>query len=241
MKKIFLIASMISISSFAGAAAHWDYSEGAKWGDLAEDFKTCKIGQNQSPIDIKTSSVEKASLSPIKTSYNAASGEVVNNGHTIQINLKDAGTASVPSGSFSLVQFHFHTPSEEKINGANYAMVAHLVHKNDAGNLAVIAVLLKEGKENAALKDVFANMPETEGSKALPAAFDVTKILPANLGYYAFTGSLTTPPCSESVAWQVLKTPVELSKGQIASFQKIFKMNARSVQPLNGRKVQEAN
>jgi carbonic anhydrase len=240
MKKIALIASLLSVSAFA-AGPHWDYSEVAKWGDLAEDYKTCKLGANQSPIDIKTTATEKASLSPIKTAYNAVTGEVVNNGHTIQVNLKDAGSAAVPSGSYNLLQFHFHTPSEEKINGANYPMVAHLVHKNEAGNLAVIAVLFKEGKENDTLKDVFANMPDKEGSKALPSTLDATKMLPANLGFYAFTGSLTTPPCSESVAWQVLKTPVELSKNQIASFKKIFAMNARPVQPLNGRKVQEAN
>ena len=143
MKKIALIASLLSVSAFA-AGPHWDYSEVAKWGDLAEDYKTCKLGANQSPIDIKTTATEKASLSPIKTSYKAVTGEVVNNGHTIQVNLKDAGSAAVPSGSYNLLQFHFHTPSEEKINGANYPMVAHLVHKNEAGNLAVIAVLFKE-------------------------------------------------------------------------------------------------
>jgi carbonic anhydrase len=237
VKKYLLLVSLINFSCFA-AAPHWDYSEAAKWGDIAEDYRTCKLGKNQSPIDIKTSAVEKSNLAKIKTSYAAGSAEVVNNGHTIQVNLKDAGSATVPSGKYDLLQFHFHTPSEEKINGSNFPLVAHLVHKNEAGNLAVIAILFKLGKENVALKEIFSNMPEKEGTKVLPSSLDVTKLLPSNLSYYAFVGSLTTPPCSENVAWQVIKAPVEISKSQMDAFKKIFAMNARPTQPLNGRKVQ---
>ena len=115
------------------------------------------------------------------------------------------------------------------------------MHKNADGKLAVIAVLFKEGKENPALTSIFATMTAKEGKAALPGRFDNTSLLPATLGYYAFTGSLTTPPCSEGVAWQVLNTPVEISKEQIVVFHKIYKNNARPVQPLNGRVVQESN
>ncbi len=245
MKQKLLVLALLSCAasfSFANdAAPHWTYGEIKEWAELAPAYAECKIGKAQSPIDIQTKAVQKANLSPIKTAYKAAAAEVVNNGHTIQVNLTDAGTATVPSGQYQLLQFHFHTPSEEKINGKNFPLVAHLVHKNAEGKLAVIAVLFKEGKENPALTSIFATMTPKEGKAALPAQFDATTLFPSTLGYYAFTGSLTTPPCSEGVAWQVLNTPVEISKAQLAAFHKIYKMNARPVQPLNGRVVQESN
>ena len=222
-------------------APHWGYGEAAKWGDLSADFKECKLGKEQSPIDISTKATEKAKLAAIGFNYKAGAGEVVNNGHTIQVNLTDAGSAKLAAGDYQLLQFHFHTPSEEKVDGRNFPMVAHLVHKNAAGGLGVVGVMFKEGRENAALKSVFESMPAKEGDKsALKAKLNPADFLPADKGYYAFKGSLTTPPCSEGVAWQVMKQPVELSKAQIDAFRKLYKMNARPVQPLNGRKVQES-
>jgi carbonic anhydrase len=225
----------------AEGAPHWTY-EGkenpAKWGDIDKEFATCKLGREQSPINITAKDAKKAALAPIKPAYKSSAGELVNNGHTIQINLADGGAATVPSGEYKLLQFHFHTPSEEQIEGKPFPLVAHLVHKNDAGKLAVIGVLFKSGRENAALKDIFAKLPAKEGKAPLAAPFDTAALLPKSLAYYTFNGSLTTPPCSEGVAWQVLKEPVEISPAQLAAFQKIFKMNARPVQPLNGRVVQ---
>lgn len=246
---LLLAVSLAMVGGTAAAAdqhqhgPHWEYGgKGgpAHWGSMDKGFETCKLGKEQSPIDISSKSTEKTNLPAIKTSYKSSAGELVNNGHTIQVNVADGGSAAVPSGEYKLLQFHFHTPSEEKIDGKNFPLVAHLVHRNEAGNLAVIGVLFKEGKENAALKDIFAALPAKEGKEPLKANFDASSLLPAAMGYYAFKGSLTTPPCSEGVAWQVLKTPVEMSKAQIKAFQKVFKMNARPVQPLNGRKVQEA-
>lgn len=238
------IAGMTLVSTAAlaaDAAPHWAYEgkEGAaKWGDIDKSFEVCKLGREQSPIDIKAKDAKKAALAPIKPAYKASAGDLINNGHTIQINLADGGAASVPAGEYKLLQFHFHTPSEEKIDGKNFPLVAHLVHRNDAGKLAVIGVLFRQGKENAALKDIFAKLPAKEGKAPLAANFDAAGLLPKSLAYYAFTGSLTTPPCSEGVAWHVLKEPVEISAAQVAAFQKVFKMNARPVQPLNGRAVQ---
>jgi len=222
-------------------APHWGYGEAAKWGDLSAEFKECKLGKEQSPIDIATKATEKAKLAAIGFNYKAGAGEVVNNGHTIQVNLADAGSAKFAAGDYQLLQFHFHTPSEEKVDGKNFPMVAHLVHKSAAGGLGVVGIMFKEGKENAALKSVFEAMPVKEGGmSALKGKLDPVDLLPADKGYYAFKGSLTTPPCSEGVAWHVLKQPVELSKAQIEAFRKLYKMNARPVQPLNGRKVQES-
>ena len=142
---------------------------------------------------------------------------------------------------YKLVQFHFHTPSEEHINGKAYPMVMHLVHKNDKGELAVVGVMLKQGKANAALKPFFDNLPQAEGEKkVLDASFNIANLLPAKRDYFKYMGSLTTPPCSEGVRWQVLKQPIDVSNNQIHAFQKLYKHNARPVQPLNGREVEQS-
>jgi len=233
-------------SVHATTPVHWSYrghTDAMHWAELDEGFQTCKLGKNQSPIDIVTKKTQaSADAKPIAFAYTAGAAEIANNGHTIQVNLPAGGTVSLDGVDYKLLQFHFHTPSEEKINGKNYPLVAHLVHRNEEGRLAVVAVLFKLGKENAALKPVFAQLPAKEGeTRKIDAGFDAAQLLPATRGYYAFTGSLTTPPCSEEVRWQVMKTPVELSPAQLASFRKLYPMNARPVQPLNGRKVLEVN
>lgn len=246
MKMLVAAAGLVACAAGAQAAdhaAHWEYAGKtglAHWGELEQDFASCKLGKEQSPIDIR--GAKPAKLAPLGFHYHGGAGEIVNNGHTVQVNLADGGTLDLASGNYKLLQFHFHTPSEESINGKRYPLVAHLVHKNDAGNLAVVAVLFKEGKENAALKQVFAGLPAKAGEKhALADEIDLASLLPARHAYYAYQGSLTTPPCSEGVHWQVLKQPVELSKGQLASFRKLYAMNARPLQPLNGRVVEASN
>lgn len=243
--RIKLVAAALAASAVAASAgaastnAHWDYQgkAGAEhWGELAPDFAACAKGKAQSPVDIRA---PKAGTSaPIGFGYHASSADIVNNGHTVQVDLADAGGIDLAGVTYRLVQFHFHTPSEEAVNGKRYPLVAHLVHKNDAGELAVVAVLFKRGRDNAALAPVFAGMPAAAGEKRAAAAeFDPASLLPVQHGYYGYTGSLTTPPCSEGVRWHILKEPVEVSPAQLAAFRKLYKMNARPVQPLNGRVV----
>jgi len=246
LKASALAAAALAIAGFAPAhaadAPHWDY-EGhggaAHWAELDPAFKTCSLGKHQSPIDIDSRKVAKVpSAPPLAIHYTSGPGMVVNNGHTIQVNLASPGTITLGGTEYKLLQFHFHTPSEEKIDGRDYPLVAHLVHKSAQGQLAVIAVLFELGKENAALKPVFDLLPPNEGASVqLEAGINPANLLPADRGHYSFAGSLTTPPCSEEVRWQVLKTPVEFSAAQFASFKKLYAMNARPVQPLNGRKV----
>ena len=246
MKSKLLLAAACALSvaplAFAQGHAHWSYKgrdSAAHWAELDESFKLCKLGKQQSPINVVTRAVEKApGAKPLGFAYTADAGEVVNNGHTIQVNLPAAGSITLDGVEYKLVQFHFHTPSEEKIDGKAYPLVAHLVHKSADGQLVVVAVLFKAGRENAALKPVFDHLPAKEGETLkLDAAINPADLLPADRGYYAFMGSLTTPPCSEEVHWQVLKTPVELSGSQLAAFRKLYRMNARPVQPLNDRKI----
>jgi carbonic anhydrase len=143
---------------------------------------------------------------------------------------------------YELRQFHFHHPSEEEIDGKPYDMVIHLVHDDGEGHLAVVAVLLKQGKKNAAIRKLWDHLPRVAGKEESPAGIKVNAadLLPETLGYYAFEGSLTTPPCSESVAWYVLRAPVEVASAEVGAFAKLYPHNARPVQPRNGRAILES-
>ena len=217
------------------AAPHWGYAGEAGPAFWGKEFPTCALGKAQSPIDIKAP-FDKATRS-IKPDYREGALKIVNNGHTIQVNVEPGSKLRIDKDSYDLLQFHFHRPSEEKINGNPSAMVAHFVHKNAAGKLAVVGVLLNEGKENPTLKAVWAAAPKAEGPEVLVtgAKINPAALIPKSLNYYSFEGSLTTPPCSEGVTFYILKSPVAMAKAQIDAFP--FKMNARPVQPLNGRKI----
>ncbi|WP_443191530.1 carbonic anhydrase [Pseudomonas indica] len=245
----FLLGAVSALSVSVTLAAeptpptHWSY-QGENgpdhWAQMDPGFSTCALGKMQSPIDIRNA--VKADLPEIQFDYTAGPAEVVNNGHTIQVTLPKSGSIDIGGSRYELLQFHFHTPSEEKVAGMAFPMVAHFVHKSADGQLAVVAVLIKEGHENPGLAKVLAALPTKEGeSHPLEVQLNPADILPPQHGYYAFTGSLTTPPCSENVRWQVLKQPIELSHKQIVSFQHLYPMNARPTQPLNGRKIEESH
>lgn len=244
MKRILPGALTVLFASGATAAGpqpHWGYQgEHAPehWAEMDPGFETCALGHMQSPIDIRDA--HPADLSEIGFDYHAGPAEAVNNGHTIVVNLPDSGGIDIGGAHYALVQFHFHTPSEEKIDGEAYPMEAHFVHKDAEGHLAVVAVMLKEGHKNAVLEKVFDALPVAEDGKRALGALNPAVLLPAKHGYYAYEGSLTTPPCSEGVRWQVLKRPIEVSESQIEAFRKLYPENARPVQPLNGREVQES-
>src|SRR6516225_2975962 len=219
-------------------APHWTYAgaEGPNdWGKLDPGFAACSNGHTQSPIDIKNA--KKADLPPLKFDYNPVALNIIDNGHTIQINYAPGSTLTVGDKTYTLKQFHFHHPSEEHINGHGYDMVAHLVHADEQGHLAVVAVLLKKGSSNALIETLWKNLPsDKEKALEIPGVtVNVKDLLPAHYAYYTFAGSLTTPPCSEGVTWYVLKEQTALSNEQIADFAKIYPLNARPIQPTNGR------
>ena len=221
-------------------AHNWTYTgeHGPEhWGDLSSDFSICAIGKAQSPIDIRDSF--PAQLPPIKFSYQASSLKIINNGHTIQINYAPGSTITVGEKTYELMQFHFHHPSEEKINGRSYPMVAHLVHKDKVGRLAVVAVLIEEGNANQLISTLWDNLPPEEGKEQEldRVKVDVRHLLPTDHKYYTFVGSLTSPPCSEGVTWYVLQASAAISKAQIEKFAAVYPLNARPIQPLNDRVV----
>jgi carbonic anhydrase len=220
---------------------HWSYRgpEGPDhWDEVDKNFATCRVGQHQSPIDIRAPKI--ADLPPIQFAYRAAPLRIINNGHTIQIDYAPGSSMTVGGRRYELKQFHFHHPSEEKVNGKGYAMVAHLVHAAADGSAAVVAVLLDAGTAaNPLVSRVWQYLPAQEGPEQNhgDVQIDVTELLPADRGYYTFTGSLTTPPCTENVTWLVLKTPEPISQGQADAFGRLYPLNARPTQPLNGRDV----
>lgn len=228
-----------------GDDIHWSY-EGEfgpqAWGKLKPEYNVCALGKRQSPIAIEDGATLQGPAEPLQFAYSASSGTVVNNGHTIQVDLQGDNQFTVRGSAYRLQQFHFHTPSEEQVNGKRFPLVAHLVHKNAEGQLAVVAVLLEEGSANAVIDKVWTYMPLDAGDKVrMPQGLlNLAEFLPTDQRYYQFMGSLTTPPCSENVLWMVLKTPVTLSRAQHKLFTQLYPNNARPVQPLNGRVVREA-
>jgi len=238
------VACALLLCAFGPAAfaagAHWDYrgSHGpTHWGDLDAAAETCAKGAQQSPIDIRNAVV--TALPALQFSYGSVAPAIVNNGHTVQVNLPPGNALTLDGHRYELLQFHFHTPSEEHIQGKPAAMVAHFVHRDAEGHLAVVAALIQPGKANAGFESVLAHLPAHAGETLTVdgLALDLAALLPAEQGYYDFEGSLTTPPCSEGVHWLVLKQPVTVSATAIRKFRALYAANARPVQPLNGRVV----
>ena len=158
------------------------------------------------------------------------------------INYGPGSFISVGGKKYALKQFHFHRPSEERINGKGYEMSVHLVHADQEGKVAVVAVLLQQGEDNPLVHELWNDLPkEKEKEEFLNnVRIDAARILPADRAYYTFPGSLTTPPCTENVTWFVLKHPVTVSATKIAQFSKLYRNDARPTQPLYGRVVLEA-
>ena len=227
-------------SNAQGETAHWTYrghGGPSEWGTLSQEFANCRIGRNQSPIDIHDAKV--ADLPPIRFDYKPSPLAVIDTGHTIQLNYAPGSSIDLGGVRYELVQFHFHKPSEEKIDGKSHPMVAHLVHKSADDKLAVVAVLLDAGGTSPMIDVIWKNLPKQKEKETLVqnVTIDATDLLPKQRGYYTFQGSLTTPPCSEEVTWLVLKTPVKIAAAAVAKFGKIYPMNARPVQPVNGRSI----
>jgi len=237
-----MLVAAASVQTSHGEHA-WDYGDvhgPAHWGDLKPEFAVCKSGSRQSPIDISSS--EKADLPPIQFDYKPSPLRIIDNGHTVMVTYTQGSSISIGENRYALRQFHFHRPSEEKIEGKSYDMVVHLVHENEAGKLAVIAVLIEKGQDNPLVRNLWAHMPKVKDKEESLANVDInaSSLLPADRSYYTFEGSLTTPPCTEGVTWYVLKHPATMSAEEIEQFSRVYPHNARPIQPLNGRSVLES-
>jgi carbonic anhydrase len=220
----------------------WTYEEAAHWSDLDPQYAPCNIGKEQSPIDIRNA--QKADLPGLQ--FESKSGPlkyVINNRYTIRVNYHpgNGNFLLVQDNRYELTQFHFHRPSEEYIKGKPYDMEIHLMYQASDGKVAGVTVFVKPGGTNSTIQKVWEHMPTSEGQVQVAGVeINPAGLLPNNVGYYVYVGSLTAPPCSEGVTWFVLKSPVEISGAQIDAFAKLYPHDARPLQPLNGRVVKES-
>jgi carbonic anhydrase len=234
-----VLCPLCSSKGRSAEEAHWSY-EGVggpgSWANIDPTNSACALGNHQSPINI--ADPIRAQLPPLKLNWARRASTIENNGHTIQVNIADGSTLAAPTGNFKLVQFHFHRPSEHQFNGKTYPMELHFVHSNPSGSLAVVGVMMESGKSNAVFKKIVTTMPAKEGPPVkADTAINPNGLLPSELTYYRYTGSLTTPPCTETVDWLVLTESIQVGSEDIDAFAKLYQMNARPVQGTNRRFV----
>ena len=246
MRKL-LLAAALSICVSGGAMAaevhtpHWSYlgvTGAAHWGEMGEEFKACGTGKTQSPINIEEYK-QDPNLPPILPVYHPSVLNIANNGHTLQVNAAPGSQISVGGKVYDLKQFHFHTPSEHYLDGAPYPMEVHFVHQNpDDHEIAVVGAMIKIAAHNKVIEGIWQNAPAAGGHRQVENfTILASDLLPPDLRYYKYIGSLTTPPCTEGVQWHLLQNNIEISEDQLRAFQAMFPVNARPVQPLNGRDV----
>lgn len=223
---------------------HWGYTgeeSPTHWAELNKKFHTCSDGEQQSPINVVPN--EHPLLADLNLNYTTGSQSIVNNGHTVQINIEEGSTFTIGSDVYELKQFHFHTPSENHINDMAYPLEAHFVHATKDGKLAVVAVMFQEGETNPTLAKVWKRLPnlvENEEVKCGLTSEEIKSLLPENPTHYTFMGSLTTPPCTEGVKWNVYKTPLTVSKEQVKQFFDLYgHSNNRPIQETNGREIDD--
>ena len=240
----------IALALAAGIAApavaetgkpHWGYEgtgDPSVWSELSPDYAACGAGTEQSPIDIHSDDAIAAEFTPAEISWTSFIPEVVNNGHTVQVNTNgQGGYAQLADTRYHLLQYHFHAASEHTVDGEHSALEVHFVHKSDAGDLLVVGALIEEGEENPALAALWPLMPGEEGTATGTDAVDPLTLVPDGGEAYRYAGSLTTPPCSEIVTWNVMVDPITASEAQIAAFVELYPNNNRPVQPTGRRFV----
>lgn len=228
----------------ASAQQHPEFGySGAKgpshWGGISEHWGACSAGRNQSPVNL-TRLIE-ADLPPIEVNYATFGAEVINTSHSIQVNYRPGSTLKVDGRSFTLLQFHFHTPSEHHVDDRDFPIEAHLVHQDEQGSLAVVGVLFEFGPPNDLINLIAAAMPAGPGQRS-PLGNNLTAqgLLPASRHYYRYNGSLTTPPCSEGVLWIIMRERLTVSRDQVAGFERALGFaNNRPIQPANARALMQ--
>jgi carbonic anhydrase len=239
-KSTALLGLLLAWTTSAAAAPHWSYegqTSPENWGKLNEQWQTCNTGKYQSPIDIRNPVA--GNLPPLDLNFSTHAKTIINNGHTVQIAVEDEDDFKLDEQRWVLKQFHFHAPSENHINGQSFPLEIHFVHANSEDELAVIAVMMTPGKANTALETILNVLPEQENQEVpLNQKFALESLFPQDKHYYRFSGSLTTPPCSEGVIWLVMKQPVEASEAQLKRFTEALRhSNNRPLQPLHGRQI----
>lgn len=228
-----------------GHGHHWSYKgkTGPEfWGDLSYDFALCKTGKKQSPVNIDTTKMQKEILPALDFSYDKTPLRMINNGHSIQINCAKGNFVTFGENKYELIQFHFHRTSEHTINNEYFDMELHLVHRSAKGDILIIGVFFEEGRFNSEIKEIWNHIDEEEKPEFMVHGSFINPIylIPEDLRYFLYSGSLTMPGCDEGVTWIVLKEPIQVSFEQIEKFELIFPTSCRPIQPLNGRVIRES-
>lgn len=239
---VFFFAA-ISATSALAERTPWGYgpNDGPEnWGSLTEKFSLCKDGKIQSPINIDTERVKELKLKELDFDYKSSSAvRMINTGHTVKIVHNEPSLLKYADGSgeSDLFQFHFHSPSEHTVDGRRYEMEMHLIHRNRTGDISIVGVFIEEGEYNPEFDLMWDFLPKEIGDEDIFRSYNPVNLLPENKDYYKYTGSITTPPCIENVAWFILKEPIELSAEQIETFRVVHDHNVRPLQSLNSRTV----
>jgi len=229
--------------------APWGYGGGEgpeHWSSLSPAYAACAEKEGQSPIDLASKTGESADgwsltygTSSLRITHHEHVHDLVDNGHTIQVTVDAGSTLKTKKDTYELLQFHFHTPSENTVDGKHYPMEAHFVHQAKDGKFGVVAMFFEEGEENPELAKLIPHFPAEKGQTThLPdQQLDLRLHLPKTMDAFVFTGSFTTPPCTEDVEWVVLKQPVQASGSQVEAFAQRLGHNNRPVQPLASRSI----
>ncbi len=225
------------------SGVQWGYAgPGApeNWHRIAPAYALCAAGKRQAPIDIRGGI--RVDLETIRFDYRPTRFRITDTGRTVQVDVAEGNAIAVMGRSWQLEHLVFRRPAEERVHGKTYEMSVQLVHRDFAGNLAIVAVLVERGPEHAAIQTLWNHMPLDKGLSVEPpgVAIDLAQLLPERRDYYTYMGSLTTPPCTENVLWMVLKEPIQMSPEQIGIFARLYPHNARPVQPAHGRLVKES-
>jgi carbonic anhydrase len=237
-----LMLAASACQSSQTSSADWSYQGNTgpdHWGELKPEWTLAATGRRQSPIDVDVDRAVPAQVDAIRFDHEPTTLEVLNNGHTVQDNYHAGGRITVGGHEYKLAQFHFHSPSEHTLDGEHFPMEMHLVHRDADGKLAVVAVMIAQGEENPEFARFGRHVPREPGraDKVEGMHVDATDLLPADQANFRYSGSLTTPPCSEDVAWFLMRQPIEASRRQIDEFRKVYYGNNRPTQPLNGRTI----
>ena len=249
---LIVLAAMAAFASVGlaqdeGESPHWEYEGDAgpeNWGNLHPDYDVCGTGDAQSPINIVIDDinfVDESEFPAIEVGYQPSAINFVHNGHTIQFNYDEGSTLSIDGEVYNLLQFHFHIPSEHTIEGEHFTMEMHLVHANADGDLAVLGVMMavpeadSGGEPTNALDLIWSELPSEEGEFTLEGEVNAADFLPEEVNILTYQGSLTTPPCSESVTWMISGEEFWVEQQIVDDFGAIFEFNNRPVQPVNER------
>ncbi|MEM8505086.1 MAG: carbonic anhydrase family protein [Cyanobacteria bacterium P01_D01_bin.1] len=220
---------------------HWTYqsSDGPNhWAELDSSFTTCATGQAQSPINFTKAKGEN--LPNLSFHYDFVPLNLLNNGHTIQLPYAPGSYMTLDDKIYNLLQLHFHSPSEHTIDSKQSAAELHLVHQSDDGELSIVAVLLQPSTNPTNVTYPLAtDLPQKAGDKVRTnKTINALTLLPEETTTYRYIGSLTTPPCTESVKWLVMTEPVTISTRELSYYKKLLNNNNRPLQRLNGRAIQ---